>query len=236
MIQRALRTAGYDIVFYRPRYHPLCTRKWLLDTYGINVVLDVGGNIGQFSEKLREIGYRGKIVSFEPLPEAFGIINSKAMKDRWGWEVHDFALGARQERATIHVAGNSYSSSILKMLPRHEQLAPESRYVGDVEIQVKTLDSVFLPEWRARRDVFLKIDTQGFEQQVIEGAKESLPFVDTIQLEMSLTPLYEGETLFEDMYTLLKGKGYRLVAIEPGSADRETGEMLQLDAVFHRFA
>ena len=122
------------------------------------------------------------------------------------------------------------------MLPRHEQLAPESRYVGDVEIQVKTLDSVFLPEWRARRDVFLKIDTQGFEQQVIEGAKESLPFVDTIQLEMSLTPLYEGETLFEDMYTLLKGKGYRLVAIEPGSADRETGEMLQLDAVFHRFA
>jgi FkbM family methyltransferase len=197
--QKALRFSGYDIVEYHPSHHPLARRKWLLDVYGVNLVLDVGANTGQFSEKLRENGYRGKIISFEPLPDAFGLINAKAMNDRWEWEVHNFALGSREERATIHVAGNSYSSSILPMLPSHEQSAPGSSYVCDVEIDVKTLDSVFLPEWRASRDVFLKIDTQGFEKQVLDGAAESLPFIDTIQIEMSMIPLYDGAILFEEI-------------------------------------
>ena len=235
IIQKALRAIGYDIVYYRPYHHPLARRKWLLDIYGVQVVLDVGANTGQFSEKLRETGYHGRIVSFEPLPDAFEVIKAKAMRDRWGWAVHNFALGFREERTMIHVAGNSYSSSILPMLSRHEQSAPHSRYVRDVEIEVKTLDSIFQPEWRSNRDVFMKVDTQGFEKQVLDGAANSLPFIDTIQLEMSLSPLYDGELPFEDMYGLIREKGYRLVAIEPGFSDSKSGEMLQVDAVFHRF-
>ena len=235
MLLKAIRSVGYDIVYYRPNYSPLCRRKWLNDIYNIDLVLDVGANTGQFAERLREAGYRGKIVSFEPLPDAFRVINAKAMKDRWGWEVHNFALGATAERALIHVAGNSYSSSILPMLPKHEQSAPASRYVGEVEIDVKTIDSIFRPEWRAREGILLKVDTQGFEKQVLDGALNSLPSIDTLQLEMSITPLYEGELLFEEMYSRIKNDGYKLVAVEPGFSDLSTGEMLQLETVFHRF-
>lgn len=236
IIHKLLRSAGYDVVYYRPAHHRLARTKWLLDLYDVNFVLDVGANTGQFSEGLREAEFHRKIISFEPLPDAFEVIKEKATNDRWGWEVHNFALGSRDERTMIHVAGNSYSSSILPMLSRHEQSRPESRYVADAEIEVKTLDSIFLPEWRASRDVFLKIDTQGFEKQVLDGAKQSLPFIDTIQIEMSMTPLYEGGLLFEEMYSFVKSMGYRLVAIEPGFFDTDTGEMFQVDGIFHRFA
>ncbi|UCH49775.1 MAG: FkbM family methyltransferase [Betaproteobacteria bacterium] len=236
IIHKVLQSAGYEIVYYRPAHHPLARTKWLLDLYDVSVVLDVGANTGQFSERLREAGYQQQIISFEPLPDAFAVIKEKAINDRWGWEVNNFALGSREERTMIHIAGNSYSSSILPMLSTHEQSRPESRYVGEVEIKVKTLDSVFLSRWRSGQRVFLKIDTQGFEKQVLDGAAESLPFIDTIQIEMSMTPLYEGGLLFEEMYSFVKSLGYRLVAIEPGFFDTETGEMFQVDGIFHRFA
>ncbi len=235
LILKMLRSVGYDIVFYRHTHHPLARRKWILDAYGVNMVLDVGANNGQFGETLREIGYRGKIVSFEPLPEAYGVLKSKADRDDGSWQVRNFALGDREERSTIHVAGNSYSSSILPMLPAHERAEPEARYVRDVGIEIRTLDAIFRPGWRTDGGIYIKIDTQGFEKRVLDGAANSLPFIDTIQLEMSLTPLYEGEMPFEDMYGLIKRKGYRVVAIEPGFADPESGEMLQMDAIFHRF-
>ena len=121
------------------------------------------------------------------------------------------------------------------MLPKHEQIAPESRYVGEVEIDVRTLDSVFLPEWRSKGSVYLKIDTQGFEKQMLDGAAGSLRFIDTIQTEMSITPLYEGEMFFEEIYSRIKSEGYRLVEIEPGFSGLNSAEMLQFHATSHRF-
>jgi len=234
-IRRLLRSAGYDIVYYRHTHHSLARRKWLLDSYGVKIVLDVGANTGQFAQTLWEIGYRGEIVSFEPLPEAYGVLKANASGSARVWQVRNVALGDRNGRSTIHVAGNSVSSSILPMLSKHERAAPESRYVRDVEVEVTRLDAIFLPEWRADGGVYLKIDTQGYEKQVLEGAERSLPFIDTIQLEMSLSPLYEGEMLFDAMYGLLTAKGYRLVAIEPGFSDSEGGELLQVDGIFHKF-
>lgn len=235
IIRRLLRSIGYDIVYYRPADHALARRKWLLDRYGVKTVLDVGANSGQFAQILWEIGYRGEIVSFEPLPDAYAVLEANAAASGRAWQARKLALGERDSRSTIHVAGNSYSSSILPMLARHERAAPESRYVRDVEIEVTRLDAIFLPAWRAGGGVYLKIDTQGYEKQVLEGAAKSLPFIDTIQLEMSLSALYEGEMLFDAMYGLLTSKGYRLVAIEPGFSDSEDGELLQVDGIFHKF-
>ena len=82
--------------------------------------------------------------------------------------------------------------------------------------------------------VYLKIDTQGFEENVLKGAESSLNHIDTIQLEMSLIPLYRDEPLFDEMYHFLYQKGYRLIAIEAGFTDEETGQLLQFDGIFHR--
>ncbi len=83
--------------------------------------------------------------------------------------------------------------------------------------------------------MFMKIDVQGFESSVIKGAEKSLQHIDTLQLEMSLIPLYKNEMLFDDMLALLTGKGYQMVSIEPGFADADTGRLLQVDGTFHRF-
>jgi FkbM family methyltransferase len=105
------------------------------------------------------------------------------------------ALGDAQENGTINIAGNSFSSSIYNMLPTHLASAPESKYIGQERIRIETLDSIFDSHCSNQQDILLKIDVQGFEEKVLAGAKNSLPFINTIQLEMSLTPLYDGELL-----------------------------------------
>jgi len=80
----------------------------------------------------------------------------------------------------------------------------------------------------------LKIDTQGYERRVLDGAERSLESVVLLQLEMSLVPLYEGETLFHEMCPLLHQKGFRMVSIEPGMKDEKTGHLFQVDGIFQR--
>lgn len=224
---------GFDLVRYHPITHPLARRKRILDNYNISLVLDVGANIGQYGKQLRDIGYKKKIVSFEPLNAAYALLSKNAKKDKL-WEVHHYALGDKEESVKINVAANSMSSSLLEMLPSHIKSAPESEYMGHEDIQVKTLDSIFSIVASQTDTVYLKIDTQGFEEKVLKGAENSLKLIDAIQLEMSLKPLYRDEPLFDEMYRFMYHKGYRLIALESGFTDKKTGELLQFDGIFHR--
>ena len=233
LIRRITREIGFDFVRYKPPTHPLARRKRLLEIYKINLVLDVGANIGQYGKELREIGYKGKIVSFEPLSSAYKELCKKVRRDEL-WEAHNFALGDKKETEIINIAGNSFSSSLLDMLPSHLKAEPKSKYIGQEEIQIKTLDSIYSTLSSQTGSIYLKLDTQGFEEKVLKGAENSLHNIDTIQLEMSLTPLYKDELLFNEMYQLLYQKEYRLVALEPGFTDGDTGQLLQIDGIFHR--
>ncbi len=233
-VRRLLWKTGLDLVRFDPASHLLARRRRLLATYGIDTVFDVGANAGQFAQQLRrDLGFRGRIVSFEPLRAAFKALEQKAARDP-AWDVHRWALGDKAETREINVAGNSWSSSLLDMLPAHVRSAPESRYVGRETIEVKALDGIFADVCGDARNAYLKIDTQGFERQVLDGASRSLPRIDTVQLEMSLVPLYAGETLFPDMTAYLAERGYVLVSLEGGFADPKTGELLQVDGIFHR--
>lgn len=224
---------GFDIVRYEPKSHPLARRKQLLDSYNVDLVLDVGANTGQYATELREIGYRGRIVSFEPLSSAYRVLSEMSAGDML-WDTYNHALGDEEGDATINIAGNSWSSSLLDMLPAHVESEPESKYIGEEEIHIKTLDSVYPAIVKDAQQVYLKIDTQGFEEHVINGAKVSLKSIGTVQLEMSLTPLYASELLFDEMYQKLADEGYELVALEPGFTDEKTGRLMQVDGIFHR--
>lgn len=231
LIHWTLRKAGYNIVKFSPVFS---RRTKLFDSFGINVVLDVGANVGIYAKELRGAGYKGRIVSFEPLSSAYSQL-LKNKKADVSWEAFNMALGDKEGETTINIAGNSYSSSILGMLPAHLQSAPESKYVGQEQVKLSTLDSIFDSLRVEGQNVCLKIDTQGFEENVLKGAEKSLRFINTIQLEMSLTPLYNGELLFPEMYALLSAKGYQLVGVELGFEDPLTGRQLQIDGIFHRF-
>lgn len=230
-----LRSFGYDICRFPPMFHPLGRRKKILESYAIDTVLDVGANSGQFVQQLRGeyVDYKKKIISFEPLGSAYELLKANAKGDP-NWEIFNFALGDKEAKQEINIAGNSYSSSLLDMLPSHERSAPESKYIGREVIEVKTLDSIFGNLCKPSNSIYLKIDTQGFESKVIKGAKEALAHIDTVQMEMSLVPLYKDELLFNEMCMLMSEYGFSLVTIENGFSDPVSGQLLQVDGIFHR--
>lgn len=204
----------------------------LLAHLGIDLVIDVGANRGQYGRHLRDIGYRGRIVSLEPASEAFGHLARAAASDG-NWTARRLALGASQEVRTLHIAGNiGMSSSFLDMLPAHQAAAPESAYVGVEEVETVPLDALFDELSAGARHVCLKLDVQGLEGRVLDGAAASLARLDLIELESSLVPLYAGETLFPAMIARLDTAGFIPVGLAGSFDDARTGQLLQVDALF----
>ena len=205
----------------------------LLKNYNIDVILDVGANIGQYGSELRNIGYEGKIISFEPTSEAFAILKKTASKDSL-WEVHNMSLGERDGESTINISKNSVSSSILNDLPQLTDSAPDATFIKKETIKIKKLDSIFEDLNINGKNIYLKIDTQGYEKMVLDGAAESLKNVLGIQIEMALIPSYEGSLTFEEMSEKLKTLGFKLTTIESGHYNKKTGELIEVDGVFFK--
>lgn len=201
----------------------------------VNVILDVGANSGQYTASLRKAGYRGRIVSFEPLSQPFSVLESKAAKDPL-WECRRHALGDVDGTIPVNIAGNAgQSSSVLPMLKRHKDAYPPANYVGVEEVPIYRLDSVTPALLRETDQTFLKIDVQGFEKQVIAGGKSSLKDRCVgIQLELSFQPLYEGGMLIPEALDVVYSLGFILMGLVPCFTDPRNGQMLQADGIFFR--
>lgn len=206
----------------------------LLRTNRISVVLDVGANDGGFASEVRRHGYTGRIESFEPLRSAYGSLSARAQKDPL-WTAWRYAIGAETGSAIINVAGNSgASSSLLPMLDRHASAAPSSRYIGSEEVEIRTLDHLSSELSLAPSDrVFLKIDVQGFEKFVIDGASDIISSgqIVGIQMELSFVPLYGGGTEWRQALDRIRDLGFEINYLRPGFRDRKTGQLLQSDVV-----
>jgi len=234
-IRNVFRKSGYDITKYNKVILTPAPLKQLLFSNNISTFLDVGANNGEFAEQIRkELGYTNKIISFEPLSSAFRLLKEKAASDP-NWEVFNFALGENYEKRDINIAGNSYSSSLLEMLPEHQKVAPESKYVGKELIEIYKLDDIFNELCIPSDKIYMKIDAQGFERMILKGAEKTLKSISHLQLEMSFVPLYDGEILFDEMYSFLHDKDFKMIAIEPGFKDKITGQLLQVDGFFQRY-
>jgi len=205
-----------------------------LKRFEVDLVLDVGANIGQFAREIRAFGFAGRIVSFEPLGDAHRRLRDAAAGDK-AWLVHPrCALGDREGEIAINVAANSVSSSLLPMTHAHVGAAGASAYVGRETVPLFRLDAVANPYLAAARHPFLKIDTQGFEWHVLDGAPQSLALLRGVLCELSLVELYEGQHLWRDVIERLERGGFTLWNLQPGFADPRDGRTLQVDAVFFR--
>lgn len=227
-IINSFRIFGLDVATFVPRPNPILY-------HNTDVLFDVGANAGQYALRARKlVGYRNKIVSFEPLPDAYAVLTKSAKKDK-NWIVHErCAVGASAGEVEINIAKNSESSSLLPMLAAHSDAAPESIYVGKTTTKLITLDSVFKLYVQENQRVFLKIDTQGYEKQVLAGAKESLKHIHCVQLELSVVPLYDSQDLYEHFFEFFKTEGFELWSLHRVFDDQKTGRMLQFDAIFVR--
>ena len=236
LLHRARRAANGFGIEVRRLHDPLSfesRRLAVMQRLGVDLVIDVGANQGQFAGSLRRRGYPGRIVSFEPVREAFEELTAKAASDPL-WDCRCRALGAESGAAGMSVAANLYSSSLLPIEPSHVAAAPDSATVRTEEVAVERLDDEMQGLDLARRRVFLKLDVQGFERDVLAGAGQTLPSVLALETELSAKRLYAGQMLWRDMVGLIEAHGLRLHALEEEFVDPRTGEILQLNGLFVR--
>jgi FkbM family methyltransferase len=208
-------------------------RARLMSAIGIDLVLDVGANAGQFGRRLRHAGYKGRIVSFEPLREPFKQLARATRRDD-RWIAMRLALGESVGSLELHIAANSVSSSPLAMLPMHRRTAPSSGYIGVETAPLARLDDIWDEVVRPGEKVMLKVDTQGFEDRVLRGASGSLDGISAVELELSLVPLYADGADCRSLVDELAARGFDLVSLNPGHSDPITGRLLQVDGVYVR--
>ena len=226
-VQGVFAAVGLDVSWRNRAPSPLVY-------HNIELLFDVGANIGQYAQRARQTGYEKQIVSLEPSSSAHAVLAKTAQSDPL-WTVHErCAVGARAGEARLNIAGNSYSSSLLEMLPTHAEAAPSSTYVGQEVAPIVTLDSL-VEKYRTRGErMFVKVDTQGFEREVLDGAAGSMSSIHGFQIELSLVPLYESQELYAYFLRRLESEGFELWSVIPGFMHPTSGQLLQMDAVFVR--
>jgi FkbM family methyltransferase len=230
-LKKILRFFGLDIIGYSPTLSYTAQVVKTLEVNSIDLVFDIGANSGQFAIELLEGGFKGKVVSFEPqfVMHSNCVKNSLKYKN---WEVHpQCAIGENEGTVELNISENSVSSSILMISDTHVNTAPKSKYISSETVKVITLDNVFNDYFENGFKCAIKIDTQGFEWQVLKGAINSLPKVSCIIIEMSLFKLYEGQKLWDEIYEYLKTLGFYMWAVHPELTERSSGRTLQMDCI-----
>lgn len=230
-IRDNLRRLNLDVQRYENTL--AAKRQRFMQTTSVSVVLDVGGGSGRYGQELRRGGYRGRIVSFEPLLESYRDLERRSRRDS-GWSCHRVALGEENGTTHLQVSENLASSSVLPMLPRHVTAAPYSRPIATQEVPLRTLDALSEEAIKARDRCLLKLDVQGAEKRVLSGGLETLKRVPLLECELSLVPLYEGQPLMTEMLEFLESLGYLMVWLERELIDPQTGQLLQLNGLFGR--
>ena len=207
----------------------------IIKTNKINLILDVGASEGQYASNIFDMGYKGKIISFEPLSDSYKkLLLKKNQNLSWDWEIYPrCALGEENEIKTINISKDKVCSSFLPILQDFTTIIKSAKYVNSEEVEICRLDEILKKSLKGNNaQIFLKIDTQGYEDKVLRGASKILDDIKVIQSEMSLIPLYKDQILFEESLKQLKDLGFKLYTLYPVCIDKETGRTLQVDGIF----
>lgn len=195
-------------------------------------VIDIGANVGQFAYAALRLFRPRQLHVFEPLRQATAVLQ-RDLGSELGVVIHPVALGAVSSEQPLHVNAHPHSSSLLPLGNAHRVAFPEAKTVTDVTVPVRTLDDE-LRGTELSRPVLLKLDVQGYERWVLDGAPATLAGTEWVVLEASFRPMYDGEPVFLDVVAYLGARGFQFLRpvgwlVAPG-----TGEVLQCDALFRR--
>ena len=234
VVRRIFHGAGFEVRRFLPQQSEWAGLCRMLRAHEVTAVLDVGASTGGFASHLFDAGFDGRVISFEPLTRSHSEL-LRAARGNTRWIVAPpVALGSEQGTSTINISANVGSSSLLPMLSANLAAAPSSACVGKEMVQVTTLDDVASDFIAGDDIVFIKIDVQGFESEVIKGARRTLARAAGVHIELSFVPLYEGQSLFRDTWDHLSSLGFEPWAFSPAFTDNTSGRMLQMDGVFFR--
>lgn len=200
----------------------------------ITTVFDVGANVGQYAVRLRHAGYRGRIISFEALSEAYYAVQAASQSDP-DWEVAlRCALGERNGQASLIRSSEPDMSSLLPMRQDMAQVLDRAAPCGSESVPMYRLDSIFDQHASPSDRMLLKIDTQGYDLKVLEGAKGILQHLSLIQIEMAIIPVYEDEPDWLESARYLLDLGFSPVLFTPGYFNRRSARLFSMDGMFAR--
>jgi FkbM family methyltransferase len=225
-IKKFLRSYGYDII----RYHSFYDRD--LKPLGIQTILDIGANTGEFSKEMRTLFPDAEIYAFEPLKDCFETINTKTAGDT-KFHRYNIALGETNGDSVIQRSSFHPSSSLRTMAPLHKELYPKTKDSFEEKIQIARLDDV-MRDTLLKTPIFIKMDVQGFEDSVIRGGTETIEKASVLQVETSFVPLYEKQPLFGDIHAQLQALGFSYKGTSAQHRNPKTGELLYQDSIFVR--
>lgn len=179
----------------------------LLLTLKIDCVLDVGANKGQYAKELRSIGYKGLIVSFEPLTREFKILEDNFKNDKQ-WIGYNIALGSTNETRSLTIPKLTVMSSLLEPIISDEMYQKE-------DVRLFRLDEFIhkLPKINESSRIFLKMDTQGFDLEVFNGSAGCMNRIHGIQSELSIFPLYKDMPHYTESLDFYESNGFDLYNI-----------------------
>jgi FkbM family methyltransferase len=234
-IQRLFRRLGWEVQRAEHANTEQQILKKLLKLTMADVVLDVGANVGQFGDLLLGVGFKGTLVSFEAIADVHERLLQHAKGRSSSWLVAPCAaLGSKRGEVEINISANSVSSSVLPMRQAHLESAPQSRYIGKQVVKIERLDELAISYIGSAAKLLIKVDTQGYELEVLTGAAGLWPRTVALQLELSLVPLYDHAPTFLEMIAFMSSMGFDLFGFAPGFRDSQSGRMLQVDGFFVR--
>jgi len=205
-------------------------RVSVLNQLNIDLVADVGANIGQYAMELIKAGYKNKIISFEPLTDVYAALQTASSKYPQ-WAVYErCAIGNETGEVTINVSENYESSSIYKVLDKSIEAEPATKFVKKETVKIVKLADVL--KYAPGTKIHLKIDVQGFEEQALMGAAAIFGDVSSIEVEISLVPLYEGALSPQVLLAMLSDYGFSPAFYTSVFDDVNTGGVLQLNGLF----
>ncbi|MFT0862414.1 FkbM family methyltransferase [Ancylobacter sp. G4_0304] len=200
---------------------------------GVTLYLDVGASRGQSGQFVRRAGYAGRICSFEPIPESFGKLSAIAATDPL-WEVVNCAIGEREGKADIGISAHVGASSLREATDTLIAIYEPIRFIAHASVDIHRLDGLFDRFARPDDVVHLKVDTQGYERNVIEGAAGVLDRIDSMRLEVAVSEVYAGEMVLPEAISMMTERGFLLIDAWPAWRHPDTDEVLHFDLLFRR--
>jgi len=235
-LQRRLRSVGYEVVPYPPSdwVRSRDSLQRMLNKLAIDCVFDVGANRGQFGDQLRDIGYKGTILSFEPVQAHFKILSEKAAA-RPPWKAFKYALGSQNGQAEINLNEDDVLTSFLPS-KRPTSTHPRNRVVAKETVDVRRLDSVFdeVVAGIDSRRLYLKLDTQGFDLEALRGAEGVLGKFLGAQSEISFIPIYQGMPTSLETIKEFQSRDFDVVDFMPVTRASDGLLMMEMDCIFAR--
>jgi len=213
------------------RMYESLNKHWLLHS-GIKTVFDVGANTGQFARVIHELLPEAFIYSFEPLHDCFRELQ-KNMRGVKTFQAFNTALDEKEGESKIYRNEWSQSSSLRRMMQLHKDCFPHTERESEETIRTRKLDD-YCEELNIQDNILVKIDVQGFEDKVIAGGKRLMERAKILIVETCMEPLYEGQPLFRDLFTMLNSQGFKYKGALSQMMNPIDESVLYADAIFMR--